>query len=310
MTESKKNKIENKNVAQEVNKEKTCFIIMPIADHPDYEIGHFERVYKYLIQPACVQAGYKPIRADDTKVSNMIMLDVLKKIVDCDMAICDLSSRNANVFYELGLRQAFDKKTILIRDGKHDVPFDLLGFRYVNYSPSLRVDTVNKEINDIAIMLDKTDNADITDANSIVSILKMRPAEIDPKTLNKEESLIFSVLSKLSELDRKVGAISNDKSDARRYFRTSFSSANMPNVLTNSSLSDEDNFVTGIKLLTTFDDVLAVDPEHIGSYTFKHKEKIIGNYMGSTDDGYLTFRKNGVLSKILDTEENRNNIGL
>lgn len=310
MTESQKNKVENKDVAQETNKEKTCFIIMPIADHPDYEIGHFERVYKYLIQPACIQAGYKPIRADDTKASNMIMLDVLKKIVDCDMAICDLSSRNANVFYELGLRQAFDKKTILIRDGKHDVPFDLLGFRYVNYSPSLRVDTVNKEINDIAIMLNKTDNADITDANSIVSILKMRPAEIDPKTLNKEESLMFSVLSKLSELDRKVGVISNDKPNTRRYFRSSFSSANMPNVLTNPPLSEEDDFVNGIEILTTFDDVLALNPEEIGTYTFKLNGKVIGKYIGNTDDGYLTFRRNGVTSKILDTEENRNHIVL
>lgn len=310
MAESKKSKVENQDVPQENNKEKTCFVIMPIADHPDYEIGHFERVYKYLIQPACIQAGYKPIRADDTKASNMIMLDVLKNIVDCDMAICDLSSRNANVFYELGLRQAFDKKTILIRDGKHDVPFDLLGFRYVNYSPSLRVDTVNKEINDIATMLDKTDNADITDANSIVSILKMRPAEIDPKTLNKEESLIFSVLSKLSELDRKVGFISNNKLSQRQYLRTYFPNTNIPNILTNSSLPDEDNSDISSDSTTTFDDVLNIDRENIGSYAFKHQGKIIGNFTGTTKDGYLNFRRNGVFIKIKDTEENRKNIEL
>lgn len=92
---------------------KTCFIIMPIADHDSYDKGHFDRVYEYLIKPACNKAGYTPIRADDSKASNMIMFDILKKIMECDMAICDLSSKNANVFYELGLRQAFNKKPFL-----------------------------------------------------------------------------------------------------------------------------------------------------------------------------------------------------
>jgi len=67
-------------------KVKTCFVIMPIADHPDYEKDHFNRVYEYLIKPACVEAGYQPYRADDSKASHMIMFDILKKIMDCDMA--------------------------------------------------------------------------------------------------------------------------------------------------------------------------------------------------------------------------------
>lgn len=108
----KKNKSETVNI--ETDNDKTCFIIMPIADHPDYEAGHFNRVYEYLIKPACIKAGYHPYRADDSKASHMIMFDILKKIMDCDMAICDLSSKNANVFYELGLRQAFNKKLSLL----------------------------------------------------------------------------------------------------------------------------------------------------------------------------------------------------
>jgi hypothetical protein len=188
---------ENNEVSKE--KLKTCFIIMPIADHPDYEKGHFNRVYDYLIKPACVRAGYQPIRADDSKASHMIMFDILKKIMECDMAICDLSSKNANVFYELGLRQAFNKKTILITDGRDKAPFDISGFRYVPYTPTLRVDSVEREILSIGEMLKETESAPEDDVNSIVKLLKIRPAHVEPVELNQSESMIFSMFSKLED---------------------------------------------------------------------------------------------------------------
>lgn len=189
-------------------KPKTCFIMMPIADHPDYDKGHFNRVYQYLIKPACISAGYTPIRADDNKASNMIMFDILKKIVECDMAICDLSSRNANVFYELGLRQAFNKKTILITDGRLPPPFDISAFRYVSYSPSLRVDTVDREIPGIVSMLKETENQSSDDVNSIIKLLQIKPSEVKSIDLNAEESIMYTMLSniqkQISEIKQEV----------------------------------------------------------------------------------------------------------
>ena len=85
---------------------KTCFIIMPISDHDKYSPGHFGRVYEYIIKPACLVAGFEPLRADDVKTTNYIALDIIKQIISCDMAICDLSSQNPNVLYEVGIRQA------------------------------------------------------------------------------------------------------------------------------------------------------------------------------------------------------------
>ena len=40
---------------------------MPISDVEGYDPGHFKRVYEYIIKPACVAAGFIPIRADDVK---------------------------------------------------------------------------------------------------------------------------------------------------------------------------------------------------------------------------------------------------
>ncbi len=183
--------------------QKTCFIIMPIADHPNYEDGHFDRVYDFLIKPACAKAGYKAIRADDSKATHMIIHDILKNLVQCDMAICDLSSKNANVFYELGLRQAFNKKTILITDGKEKAPFDIGAFRYTEYSPTLRIDECSNSINEIVQMLIETERAPDNDINSIVKLLEMEPAKIEPSRLNVEESMLLKMIIGINErLDR------------------------------------------------------------------------------------------------------------
>ncbi|MEQ5093923.1 hypothetical protein ABN241_06675 [Proteus terrae] len=201
-----------------IEKEKTCFVIMPISDHPDYDNGHFKRVYDHIISPACKNAGYKPVIATDSKASNLIMFNILKNIVECDMAICDLSTKNANVFYELGLRQAFNKKTILITDGNEREPFDITGFRYVKYSPSLRIDTVERNVNEITEMLKETEIADENEINSIVNLLKIQPAKIDSsKEIKLGEGDTF-LLEKLNELSRKID-ISNNKNNYSSKYR-------------------------------------------------------------------------------------------
>jgi len=95
---------------------KTCFVIMPISDNEKYSPGHFGRVYEHIIKPACEIAGFRPIRADEVKQTNLIALDIVKQIIDADMAICDLSSQNPNVLYEVGIRQAFNLPVTFIKD--------------------------------------------------------------------------------------------------------------------------------------------------------------------------------------------------
>ncbi|HID9646506.1 TPA: hypothetical protein ACXI3D_005018 [Serratia marcescens] len=192
-----------KTEAIQQQEKKKCFIIMPIADASGYESGHFSRVYNHLIAPACKKAGFEPIRADDVTSSNFIVLDILKKIVECDLAICDLSGRNPNVMYELGLRQAFNKKTVLIKDNQSVSPFDVQAFRYCEYNHSLRIDNVISDIDAIAQAMISTATAQ-DDINSVVQLLKIEPAVVGEKTkLSIPDTVIFDAINQLtSKIDR------------------------------------------------------------------------------------------------------------
>lgn len=83
----------------------TCFVIMPISDQEGYPTGHFKRVYQEIVRPAIELAGFTPERADDANQTHNIILSILKSVVNSDIAICDISSLNPNVMYELGVRQ-------------------------------------------------------------------------------------------------------------------------------------------------------------------------------------------------------------
>src|ERR1044071_6759240 len=110
-----------------------CFVIMPISDPDGYVPGHFKHVFDDIFAPACDKAGFCPIRADQVRQTNLIHLDILQKLIESPMALCDLSSRNPNVLFELGLRQAFDKPVVLVREvGTSDI-FDIGPLRYTEY---------------------------------------------------------------------------------------------------------------------------------------------------------------------------------
>ena len=92
-----------KELLMTVKETKECFIIMPISDADGYPTGHFKHVYDNIIYPSCEMAGYQAVRADEIKATNLIHLDILKRLIDTPIAICDLSSRNPNVLFELGI---------------------------------------------------------------------------------------------------------------------------------------------------------------------------------------------------------------
>lgn len=181
------------------NTKKTCFIVMPIADMDGYDKGHFSRVYKHLISPACLAAGYQPVRADDVDTSHYIVVDIMRKIVESDMVLCDLSGRNPNVMFELGFRQAFNLPTVLIKDEKTPNVFDIQGIRHTSYDHNLRIDNVQEKIEKIANALKTTSDNNTQDITSLVQLLALQPAKVPSGVeLSQDSSVLLKAINDIS----------------------------------------------------------------------------------------------------------------
>ena len=142
---------------------------MQISDSEGYTPGHFGHVYENIIKPSCENAGYNPVRADEVKETNLIHLDILKKLIEAPIAICDLSNRNPNVLFELGIRQAFDKPVVLIQEKGTPKIFDISPLRYLEYSKEMKYHDVLASQKALTEALEATANAegDSTNINSI-----------------------------------------------------------------------------------------------------------------------------------------------
>ncbi len=76
----------------------------------------------------------KPVRADDLFRPSVIVSDIWAMIQDGDVLLAELTTKNANVFYELGLSHAVGKPVILVSETMDDVPFDLQQLRVLLYN--------------------------------------------------------------------------------------------------------------------------------------------------------------------------------
>jgi hypothetical protein len=104
---------------------KTCFVIMPFSQtHEAHSEAYWTQHFEAFLKPLIEESG-------DLKVSRSKALrgDLVKEIVEnlynSNIVVADLTDRNPNVFWELGVRQSFKHGTITIVEEGTELPFDI-----------------------------------------------------------------------------------------------------------------------------------------------------------------------------------------
>lgn len=114
-----------------------CFVLMPFGKKPTAggTVVDFDAVYRDLIVPAIERAGLHPLRADDELTGGIIHKPVFERLILCEYAVADLTTANANVFYELGLRHAVRPASTvtLYAEDSGQLPFDVAPLRAIPY---------------------------------------------------------------------------------------------------------------------------------------------------------------------------------
>ncbi len=103
----------------------SCFVMQPFAE----PLGSY---YVKVFQPAIEKAGLQSVRADAEIFGTGKIIDqIWRGIKNAKVLIAELTTRNPNVFYELGIAHALQKPVVLIAANEPDVPFDLKHIRVI-----------------------------------------------------------------------------------------------------------------------------------------------------------------------------------
>lgn len=104
----------------------TCFVMTPFG-------GWFDRYYQEVYVPAIKEAGLEPVRADELFSTGSVVEQIWEQITKAKVLLADLTDKNPNVFYELGLAHAAIKPVVFTSARIDDVPFDLRHLRVIVY---------------------------------------------------------------------------------------------------------------------------------------------------------------------------------
>jgi hypothetical protein len=115
------------------------FVIMQVGAKDSPERKRADEIYKFIIAPAVKAADLDPYRADLDISPGPIAPKMLSELLNARIVIADLTGRNPNVFYELGIAHSFARPLISIADSSKSLPFDTKDERIIEigeYPPS------------------------------------------------------------------------------------------------------------------------------------------------------------------------------
>lgn len=125
----------------------TAFVAMPFSEKTGkYPPKFFEEVWRNLITPAAVEAGFK-VETALKDGSDIIQSTIMNELITADLVIADLTEHNPNVLFELGVRMSLEKPTALIRAEGTTAIFDVDNLlRVFDYDPNLWKSTVELDV--------------------------------------------------------------------------------------------------------------------------------------------------------------------
>jgi len=156
----------------------SCFVIMPFT-------ATFNTEYEKVIRPAVEAAGLTPVRADEIYSRPHVMQDIWEALRASRMVIAELTGKNTNVFYEVGLAHSLGKPVIIITRDEEDVPFDLkaLRYRYYNTEDPFWGENLKTAIKDMIVqLLRKTKYGYVFEGISLEGDIKYTAPKVDTET--------------------------------------------------------------------------------------------------------------------------------
>ncbi|WP_155846182.1 RNA helicase [Celeribacter ethanolicus] len=192
--------------SSETSKKLTCGIVMPISEIDGCPSSHWSDVRSIIIE-AAENAGFEAKLVSESEDIGVIQARIVQNIYDADIVVCDVSGKNANVMFELGLRLAFDKPAIVLKDDQTSYSFDTSPIEHLEYPRDLRyneiIDLKKKLASRLKATLEASTKAEYQ--SFLKHFGKFKVTGLETKEIDKEDFILAelkSMKSMMGDLQR------------------------------------------------------------------------------------------------------------
>lgn len=179
----------------EKRKTEICGIIMPISSIDGCNEQHWKDV-KSIITEAIENAEFEANLVSLSDDVGVIQKRIVQNIYDNPIIVCDVSGKNANVMFELGMRLAFDKATIVIKDDKTSYSFDTSPIEHLTYPRDLRFNRIvefKKELTEKIRATFEKSKSDSNYSTFLKHFGKFTVTKLDTTEISKEDYIIEEI---------------------------------------------------------------------------------------------------------------------
>ena len=187
---------------------------MPFGEKMDVDgkLVDFDKIYNFIIKQAVESINIRCIRCDEIEESGWIHGDMFNQILEADVSIVDITSLNANVFYELGIRHSLaGSVTVLIRKKGTYAPFNIQGLRIIEYDP-LDLASVDKAKHQIVRFIQNGLRYKSVDSPVHQALENRISIEKHSETILETEYLRYQMI----ENSKYIGLVTGDIRDVRQ----------------------------------------------------------------------------------------------
>lgn len=206
-----------------------CGIVMPISEIDGCSSEHWVEVREIFY--SCIEdAGFEGRLVSHSDISGVIQKRIVQNLYNDDIVICDVSCNNPNVMFELGMRLAFDKPTIIIKDDETDFLFDTGVVEHIDYPRGLRFSRINSFKEELTRKLVATHKAGADAHSYLQSFGEFKIAKIESQNLSESDFIVKSLSEIKGELidvrrDMELNRINKSVSNDLRHFSETFSNS-------------------------------------------------------------------------------------
>ena len=122
-----------------------AFVISQIGEEESATRTRANEVFNFVVKPLCEEFSLVPKRSDLDPTPGQITVQIIEALTTATVVIADLTGRNPNVYYELGVAHSFGIPVVSLISAASDLPFDMSSERVIELGTGDRLGVAEAE---------------------------------------------------------------------------------------------------------------------------------------------------------------------
>lgn len=123
----------------------SAFVICQVGDEGSKERERADEIFRFVVEPIVKEFDLTPQRSDRDPTPGQVTAQIIRSLTAARVVIADLTGRNPNVYYELGVAHSFAIPVVILVDSVDSLSFDTSQERVIELGDQERLAIADAE---------------------------------------------------------------------------------------------------------------------------------------------------------------------